>query len=634
MDFSKYVNPFRRPQSFSLGPSIRALVDQRRQQQSVDNQASQYATTRHDTQSTNAATFARDNANTAFDTQKGKYDKQLKAIADARAAAQSGHEDVAEALMPSIMALGGQARRNPDGTFYFKEGDAPARGEIDIEGARRNIYGGGSPPGPGAKKNPFEPPAVAGASAAALPPPGVSQSTNQGPPPAGALPSQSVTQPSPAADPPPGAARSVAPPGAVWLPPGMDPGVPPAAPVAPEAPAPGAPPASSPEGAPMPASSATQAAQSGQPGSEQPTGPNPFTPPSLDPYTIDPRYVRQRNKERLSPYLEGVKRATPERFAGRIERLNENVANLGYTPEETIKLTDKMYSEIFGMARGELNAEAQEGRLNLSAERQQAALEEKHRDRGFRIAKERMGMEGVTKTKEKLKLAEGIYDLLDSAHKNPQVANQLIAQLYRMNQGGVMTDADYKYAKEGVLSWLGAVKNFTADKLLKERGGLNPTTVGEMREFVDIALGSHRRAVKKSMESVYRAYQEAKDPVEKQAIRETIISVFGDNPEDIPEDIRPFDPNSSVPTIAPEDEQAEMQRMAAEQGGVVDNIGVAPVPGMPAEPPRAGSPRGTRVPPKPPRKAPSTTAKKDPKQMTDAEIKAELRRLEDEANAP
>ncbi len=605
MDFSKYVSSFREPKSYSLGPAIRALTDQDRAQQGVDNQASQYAQTRSDTQNANAANYARDTATAKNDKAKSRYAKQQALIAQARAAAQSGHYDVARALVPSIIELGGEAQSDEEGNpFRFKEGTSPELVAPDIAGARRDIYGQRGPVpglGAGADRNPMDPPALPGASAAALPPP------------PGAAPAP------PADDPPPGAARSVAPPGAVWLPPGMDPGTATPPPEAPVAPTPEAPPA----GTPQPASNLDQAAQSGQPGSEQPTGANPFQAPGLDPYIIDPEKVRQQNDARLQPFLGGLANAAGSRFKGRVEDINKYVSSLGLPPDESIKLTEKLYGEVFGLARSELQMEGQAGRAATTARHQESVQYDKDRDRGLRIAKERMNLYDLKGTRKKLEVSRGVEDLLKSAHRNGATANALIRQVYNMYASGVMTDNDYTDTKEGVSNLYQRVKNRTLQELNPHGGGLPPDVIDDMKELVEVALRGHRRVAAETADSLYRAYKANRNDAEREALRES-FSAFPE--EFLPAELNPQ--SSGGGTYEPTDEQSEMERLQSEEpGSQIDTtshdptdgpppLGVAP---LPKEPNRAGAVRGSRVPPKPPRKA--------AKDMTPEQRKARFKEL-------
>src|SRR5512139_1202424 len=360
IDFSKYVSQYRRPQSYSLGPALRQLRQQDQAQQGIDNQASQYESTRSDTQATNAANYARDTATAANSKEKLRYDQQLAAIEEGRRAGQSGRGGVARAMIPRIRELGGQAVERPDGTFFFKEGPAPSLTAPDVAGARQQIYGGA----PGPQRNPLDPPALPGASAAALPP---KPAQNQGQvpaigaPPAPPAPASPDPGPPPGAavDAPPGPARSVPPEGAVWLPPGVDPGPQPTSAEADLAALNAAGGEPDLESAPAP-----QAPQAAAP---QPTGPNPFGPPGLDDaYTIDPRKVREQNALRLDPLLRGIEGATPERFREQIKQYTAGLGALGYSPDETLKLTQPYFSDLMGAYRGEMAAEGQAGRLALS----------------------------------------------------------------------------------------------------------------------------------------------------------------------------------------------------------------------------------------------------------------------------
>lgn len=648
IDFSQFV--FRPPalQKWGLGSGLDAIIEGNRERARLAQNESQYARTRRDSQSTNAATFARDQANTAYDTSKGKYDKQMKAIADARAAAQSGHEDSARALIPTILALGGEARQNPDGTFYFKEGSAPARGAPDFAGAREQIYGpsqarASAPfqvPGFGAdgKRNPFEPPAVAGASAAALP--SNTGVQNQGPAPAGALPSQSSTQspapPGAAADPPPGAARSVAPPGAVWLPPGVDPGPQPTTTVEPGAPSqPGAPPAppadttvAPPAGATPPPSSATQAAQQGQSAAPQPTGPNPFNPPALDPYTIDPRKVRAGNQERLQDYMEGVRLAMPSRFAPRLEAINKYVSSLGLPPDEALKLVQPMYNEIFAMARAELTAEGQAGRLEQMGAHQQSIRDDKSRQFAVARINKLVDSDSLKETKKKLTAGREAYKYIPDAHRNGNSANALIETIYRMKNTGVMTDKDFERSRDGIQSLWGKIKKGLLNGLIHPGGGFDPTTVADLKELIDTAMAANRETMGIARDSLYRAYQAAPNDIEREEFERAIRSFLPE--EYLPDEfVEPWMERArqggGVPMV--EDEQAAMKRMAAEEGGVVDNVGVAPVP--------AGRhPSRSTERPNPPRKPPEKKRIIDTKpvdQMTNEDMDAAIKELEEEA---
>lgn len=597
--FSDYIFKYRNPQSASFGDSIRAQIDQRRQQEQVDNQASQYASTRSDTQALNAANYARDTAGTQYDTQKKRYDQQALAISQARAAAQSGHLDAARALIPDILGLGGQASEDTPGNFIFKEGDAPTRGAPDVNAARQQIYQGG-PPG---QRNPFAPPALPGASAAALPqpPPGAGAPPQtpampgaiQGPPPGAAPPQAAGQPPGPALDQPPGPARRVAPPGSVWLPPGMDPSM-----------TAGAPPTSSP---PTPPAGAPPTGDS-----PQATGPNPFNTPTFNPYAIDSNKVRDQNKERLDPFLGGVAKAAGSRYKGRIDEINKYVSSLGLSPDESIKVTEKLYGEVFSLARAELSGEGQSGRMAMAGRHQDAVQYDRDRDRGLRIAGKLVNLDGLAAVKKKIETSRGVEDLLKVAHRNGSAAVALIRQVYKMYTDGVMTDKDFQDTSDGVKTLWQSVINKSVEKVFNPYGGgLSPNVIKDMKELVRLGTRGHQRAATEARNSLYRAWKANRNEAEREAIEETMRAVL---PEEYlpPEFTAQGQDDASSNEV--EDEQAAMQRMAAQEGGVVDNVGVVPLPkkragepDMPPERPRApGAVRGSKVPEKPPRKTPTT----------------------------
>lgn len=624
-DPSKYIYQPRPLQQYDFGQGFRDVIEARQGKRRMDQQESQYNTTRSDTQATNAATYARDTANTQYDTQKKRYDEQASAIARARAAAQSGHLDAARALIPGILGLGGQASEDSPGNFYFKEGDAPTRGAPDVNAARQQIYQG-APPGtapgqpfqvPGfgddGQRNPFAPPALPGASAAALPqpPPGAGAPPQtpampgaiQGPPP-GAPPPGAPPPGAPpvdAAGPPPGPARSVAPPGSVWLPPGMDPSM-----------AAGAAPTSSPPTPPAGAPPPGDSPQAEQPGSPQATGPNPFETPAFSPYAIDSNKIRDQNKERLDPFLGGVANAAGSRYKGRIDEINKYVSSLGLPPDESIKVTEKLYGEVFALARAELAGEGQSGRMAMAGRHQDAIQYDRDRDRGFRIAAKLTTIDGLAGAKKKMETSRGVEDLLKVAHRNGAAANALIRQVYKMYADGVMTDKDYVDTKEGVQTLFQSVVNKSIEKVFNPNGGgLAPNVIKDMKELIRLGTRSHQRALKEASSSLYRAWKSNRNEAERDAIEETMRSVVSD--EYLPPEFTAQGQDDASSNEV-EDEQAVMQRMAAQEGGVVDNVGVVPLPkkragepDMPPERPRApGAVRGSKVPEKPLRKTPTT----------------------------
>lgn len=644
-----------------MGEGLDSIIRANQEEARLKQQESQYARTRSDTQNTSAAEFGKGRVNDAYTSQKGRYDQQAKAIADARAAAQGGRYYIADSLVPTILSLGGEARQNPDGTYFFKEGAAPTRGEVDVGAARRQLYMG-APPGTGANqpfevpgfgagggRNPFEPQALSGSSAAALPPSPAAQSMNQGPPPAGALPTQNAGPPPPAAapdaaGPPPGAARSVAPPGAAWLPPGMDPGPQPVAPEPTSAEADlAALEAVESESEPSAMSTSSQAMdlesqpstvaspQAQQSGSPQLTGlSNPFQPPGLDPYTIDPEKVRQRNSKSLQPFLGGVADAAGSRFKGRIEAINKHVESLNLPPADAIKVTEKLYGEIFAQMRSEVTAEGQSGRLAQMGEHQQSIRDDKSRQFAVARINKLTDNDSLKATKQKLTAGREAQRLIPDAHRNGNSANALIETIYRMKNTGVMTDKDFERSSAGVQSLWGMIQKGALNKLLRGGGGFDPTTVAELKELVDTSMTSHDETMRIAASSLIRGYRSAPNPIEKEEFGRAIVQFLPE--EYLPEEFvepwmeraRQGGQGASVPVIDEGDEQAEMERMAAEEGGVVDVTDGVPAGRHPAAP----------LAPRAPKRPPSAKATKDPKAMSNAELMEEMKRLEAEANAP
>lgn len=610
INFGDFVYKPHPLQQWNIGEGLNSIIEGNRERARQAQQESQYARTRSDSQTNNAATFARDNVNTAYDAGKGKYDKQMKAIYDARAAVQSGHHDVADALIPTILALGGQAEKR-GGKYFFKEGAGPTRGEVDVGAARRQLYQG-APPGTGAgqpfqvpgfgaggQRNPFEPPAVSGASAAALPPP------TQSPPPA------MPAQPSP--PPPTGSAGKVPPPDAGWVPPEDSTSTMNSSSSAIDL-------SSQPEAVASP-----QAEQSGSP---QPTGPNPFQAPGLDPYTIDPEMVRQRNNESLAPFLSGVASAADtgkanDRNKGRIEAINKYVNSLNLPPAEAIKVTEKLYGEIFAQMRTEVQAEGQSGRLAQMSQNQQSVRDDKSRQFAVQRINKLTDNDSLKATKQKLTAGREAQRLIPDAHRNGNSANALIESIYRMKNTGVMTDKDFERSSAGVQSLWGKIQKGLLNTLLHPDGGFDPTTVADLKELVDTAMASHDETMRIAASSLIRGYRSAPNNIEREEFGRAIVSFLPE--EYLPEEfVEPWMERArkggGVPIVSEDDEQATMERMAAEEGG----LGVVDVPA--GRHPTTPMARGSRVPPKPPRK--------DPKKMSKAELKAEMDRLTEEANAP
>lgn len=466
INFGNYVF---RPPSLAQGGFAEGLSDiiqgnRFRQQQA--QQESQYARTRSDTQATNSAEFAKGQSNAAYDKEKARYDNQVVAINKARAAGQAGHWEVARALLPGILQLGGQAEEQPDGKYLFKEGDAPTRGAPDIAGARSQIYGPSGPnasapfsvPGFGAngQRNPMDPHALPGAAAASMPQsaPAPGSPAPLGAPPAGAA---------PAAGPPPGKATEGYPGREGMVPP--DGALPP----------PMEQPASAPPGA-----------QPEQASSPQPSGPNPFTPSALDPYTIDPKRVMAENQERLKPWLQGVQKGIPQEYQYRLNGLNDAVSSLGYTPEDSLKLYQPTFNTLTGLMKADINRESARASMGLRG----TAMENTRNDRLMRNAQARTEVIGKKyQLTENIKRWQDIDDVkgLLGMHSG-QADTQAISAIRNMYQSGVMTDEDFKNVKSGATRTIWQkIKDGTIETFISN--GVSPDTRAALLDLVNFAKG-------------------------------------------------------------------------------------------------------------------------------------------------
>lgn len=348
---------------------------------------------------------------------------------------------------------------------------------------------------------------------------------------------------------------------------------------------------------------------------------NPMNPPTFSPYRLDTNRMRQLNEQRMKPFRESMVASTPGRFRQGMTNFQSKMPGLGFSPEKELELTRPFLSEITGLWRSQLASEGQAGRLALQegaaeqrADDVQFRKDQRLRDFAARESKKVTDSESLTATKKKVVSAQGINDAIDAAVYNPNAADAVIAQLYTMYKTGVMTDADYKNASQGMVSLWGALKNFTLDKVLKERGGFNPGVAKDIKELVEIALSGHRRTMAGARDRIYSRYKSSKNEAEREEYGDQMRQFFPD--EFLPPDLREVpgglyvDSKGNVVNLDEQDQQAPAS------GGT--GVGTA------RHPIRAGSPKvspsGTpltrsttvspvdgkpRIPPKPPRKAPS-----------------------------
>lgn len=622
-----------RPQpsvDFSRGSQL--VVNALNARKQREQNESQYARTRSDTQSQFSANFAKQRADDEFTKETDRYNTQLELIARARAAAQRNDQAAADAAVPSIRALGGTATRSigagglPE--YVFQESARPTRPELDFSGTRRSIYGLQGPsvsapfqvPGFGAdgERNPFAPSALPGASAAQLPAtaaPPAPAAGDPGPPPGAAVDD---------AGPPPGAAVDgprTPPEGAVWLPPEAT-----SAPAATQTSAEADLAALESIGE-EPADTTVSPGATAQPVGD--AGGNPYEAPAFSPYRIAIADVRQRNQDALNPYLEGLVSASPTGLRERMSSYAGGLSGLGLTPEDSIKLSDKTVEQLFSNYRGEVNARAAAGRAELG-------MEQRREDRAWAEAQNVINNEDLKATKRKLNEARGAFSLLKSAATNPQSARDLITSLYRMKNTGVMTDQDFQYASKGMVSLWGAIKDGALNKFFNLRGGLNPAQIREIKELLDVGLHNLRKTMSSARDKLYEGYHASTTDGQRAGWNRAIRTLFdkeylpegwvsSSGAEEVPseEEFRQQNPNVVV-----EGEEEEPYTPSTDHdptsgppplGG--DNLGVAPLPKDP--PGRRPIPqRGAGA--KPPRGRPRTRA----------EVEELMRKAEEELNAP
>lgn len=493
IDFSQFVFRPQPLQRWNIGEAFNDVIQGNRFRQQQAQQESQYARTRSDTQAAGAADLAIKQNEVGYGDALKKYAKRAELANDARAAWAAGQYAKVRALGGQLAALGGTFREVPVpgklSNFDIDPGQAPTRPGLDIPGARRSLYGPSSVEvsapfqvpgfGPDGKRNPMDPPSMPGLSAAAMPqgptPGPVNQqtpalaSTQPGQPqPGPPNPSQSSTD---AAGPPPGPARSVAPPGAVWLPPGMDPGTAPP----PEAPA---------AGAPAAENEAPQQGQAPQPASPQLTGPNPLEAPMFSPYRLDTNAQVAENQARLQPWMAGTRGGVPAEYQYRMDKINDAALQLGLPPEDTLKLYQPAFGTITGLMRADINRETARASMGLRGQ----AMENSRNLQIQRLAASRVDKIGekfaLSKNNKRWMDVDSIKSLLEA--RTGQADTQAISLLRDSYQDGVMTDADFENVKSGPTRTLWQkIKDGTFETFVAN--GVSPDTRAALFQLVDIA---------------------------------------------------------------------------------------------------------------------------------------------------
>lgn len=549
VNFAQYVYKPHTLQDWDYGKGFRDLAEARRDQQRVDisrGQLDEQRAQRGDTNSYNAATFARDRSNNEYEAAKAKYQARLEAVEKARAAAQANDQARVAALIPTIQELGGTANMDASGNPLFEAGQAPTHGPMDIQGMRGEIYGGGapkmgqpfqmpspSPGGPGgpggslySERNPFDSPATPGASAAA-------------------------------AGPMPGAA------------PPQDP---------------------QPELLGGPPLEEQPQASTAQP---QLTGPNPLNPPTFSPYRIDMDAARARNRRQVEPILEGIDAAAPPSTIG-IGKLNAGIMEAGLAPAAAMDLQQKSLDSLIKIYNGQQAAAAASGRLDQSRSNAETAREDKLRKEAQTKSYRIIQNDDLKKVKTKLMAAKDAASMADQAVYNPQIANALVTKLYNMNEDGLITNTDFTRTASGMQSLAEAVKNHALNVLLLGPTGINPSMAANIKALIDKATQNQQRTMKAAADKMYQMYKSAGTEGER---------------NEYEDGFRMFFPTEFYPPEMAEPWQGDVPPGALETASpppAGDNLGRVPLPKTPGASPKV-SPSGTkfepgRLGPKPPRK--------------------------------
>ncbi len=586
-------------QNWDIGQGFRDLANARYNRQQVENEQSRQRETtaqRQDTNSLNAANFAKTRSDTEYDTAAKKYQERATLVEKARAAAQANDQATVDALIPSIIELGGTARKESDG-YYLEAGQAPTRGPLDVQRARGEIYGGnGSKMGPSfqmpglggpggsmfSDRNPFDSPATPGASAAAA-----------GPLP-GAPASPAVAAPSPAGPPPEEQPELL-----------------------------GGPPL---EGAPP---AAPQAEASPQ---------NPFNPPTFSPYRVSLPAAQARNRKQLQPLLRGFNQAIPggER-RNQISALTSGIGRLGMPPEAALKLGQPLVEQAMGLMRSEDQAAATSASLGLRQQGQEFSQTQRLKDaatkridtisRTYKLPAAIESYENAQQALEQIDKAEG---------GNPDARTQAIVSVVAIKQGTRISDSDFKNASEGARNIIYKLEQGVTEGLFDT--GFRPEHADTLREVVGIyqkAAERQFRNIQRQMLTRVKGNRNA-SPEE----RDTYLAAAA---ELIPQEY--WDPMvQEFMGVEGAGVDAGVDAGAPAPPPASDNLGTRPLPPTLDGTPRAPvapspkvSPNGVplvpgRIGPKPPAKPPAN-APAEQKSFKEMEEEA-LKELEDAAGAP
>lgn len=467
-DPSQFVYQPRPLQAFNFGAGFRQLAESRQARDRITNQdrqareqlAEQQAG-RYDLNTRFAAQEASGRADNDYQRKAALYKVGVGLTDDARKAVANGDWNTADALAGRIVELGGKVNKttgaNGRPVYTFEAPPEPAQPGADYSGTRQQIFGGPpAPPGqpfmmrgnaPG-EKNPFE--FLPGSSAAAAQPQPASVLT------APTMSGTATAQSSPA--PAPGAQSSAEPPAA-------------------------SPPAAPPD---------AQSMQLQQPQ----VGPNPF-----DPFTLDTNQLIAQNDLRLKPYLEGVRAGVPSQYQYRLDKLNEATSGLGLPPEESLKLYQPTLNTLAGLMGDQIRAESASASASLRGQGMEFSQNQRLREfAGRKVAAIQKQFDTVEDMKRYKQVWAVKKNLAAGARGNGNADVMAISDIRDLYQSGVMTDSDFKNAREGIKTWWARIKDGTIQNLLKS--GIAPDARRDLLEVAAIAEEAASRNLLRAQEKM------------------------------------------------------------------------------------------------------------------------------------
>lgn len=352
-----------------------------------------------------------------------------------------------------------------------------------------------------------------------------------------------------------------------------------------------------------------------------------YTPPAYaapepsDPLTIDPSRLSQMNQVRLDPALKGLEDAMPLRFRRQMASFRQGVSKLGLPPAETLKLMEGYFRELASTYRGQMQSDAMSGRADAARSDRQLAREDMaaeraeqrrimNADRAFKQAKSVLGDRDFKDINIRLAKAREADSLIDmSTSGNGNAANSLIALVYGMYEKGLITDKDFDRTNQGKLDIWDTIEKKALETFV--HSGMTVDTGESIKELIKQAVANREGEYRSMANRVWAMRNATKDEGLREGYEQSIRGNFEERywPQEMLrlEGLEGFNENAPPPAPAQ-----------------VPSLGDAgkPLPYGRVDGSYAGPhARGSRVPPKPPRK------EKPVKDMTLEEVKAEARRM-------